>query len=344
MKETSINLTLSELLLADPSLQLIKGKKDHAPVIGLQGAEEMREGYFCFLKDQKYYQKVKTSLKNTDLSQKGLIFSEKLWNDIKEEWPYKAAFLCITPSVEVSLSKISHLFYEKKLKNFQGKDIHSSAIISPQAALGDQVIIEKNVQIHPFVSIMSHVHIGEGTIIFPGATLYSHVRIGKNCRIHASAVIGKDGFGYNHQNGIHHKVWHIGGVEIGNNVEIGSHSCVDAGTFSPTQVEDEVKIDNHVQVAHNCQIQKGAILCGHVAVGGSSTVGPYSLIGGGVLISDHVHLAPQTMATGGSVVISNNSEQGKKLGGYPARPHQEWLRGLAHLRKLSLPQNKKLGE
>ena len=126
----------------------------------------------------------------------------------------------------------------------------------------------------------------------------------------------------------------MGGVHIKNDVEIGSNVSIDGGTFSPTYIGENTKIDNLVQIAHNVQLGRGVLLCAHVAVAGSSKVGDFTVMGGKAAISDHLEVGAQCQI-GGNAMVTGSWPDKSVLGGHPARPLKEWMRGLAFVRKES---------
>ena len=164
-------------------------------------------------------------------------------------------------------------------------------------------------------------------------------KIGNSCRIHSGTTIGSDGFGYHFKNGEHHKIWHFGGVVIEDNVEIGANCSIDQGTFSPTFIQSGVKIDNLVQIAHNVNVAPGVILCGQVGLAGSSEVGAFSVLGGKAGLADGKKIGQASQVAGAGMVLSDIGE-GSKVGGHPARPLNEWLKGVAFLRRAIKEKNK----
>lgn len=250
----------------------------------------------------------------------------------------------ITKNFAMSLSKISKYFYDQKVGslNFQvdGRklsttNIHPSSRIAENVFIGDNVTIGEDVVIMPGVSILPNCEIGEGTVIYPNVSICSNTKIGKFCRIHAGTVIGSDGFGYNFFQGVHLKVWHFGGVVIKDHVEFGSNCTVDQGTFSPTIIGEGSKLDNQVHIAHNVKLGRAVILCGQVGIAGSSSVGDYTVFGGKAGLSDGVSIGAKSQVAG-ACMVTTNWEDGSVLGGHPARPLNEWMRGLAFVRKNSV--------
>ena len=182
---------------------------------------------------------------------------------------------------------------------------------------------------------MSGVEIHEGTEIFPNTVVYRNVKIGKHVRIHGNCTIGADGFGYNFKNGEHLKVWHMGSVIIHDHVEIGAGTCIDSGTFSPTIIGAGSKIDNLVQIGHNCRLGKGVILCGQSGLAGSCSLGDYVVLGGKAAVGNGVTVGKASQIAGNAGVISNIGD-GVVVGGFPARDIKEWMKGVAYVRKHSL--------
>lgn len=247
-------------------------------------------------------------------------------------------------NVPLAMSFISKPFYdsvvEKDNDEVDGRqmgtcEIDPAAIIAQNVFIGAHVKIESNVKILPGTVVSSHCHIGKGSILYPNVTLLPRTSVGKNCRIHSGTVIGSDGFGYNFDKGVHHKLWHFGGVQIGDDVEIGSNVSVDQGTFGPTLIGAGSKIDNLVQVAHNVKLGTGVILCGQAGCAGSSTAGDYSVFGGGSRLGPDATVGRECQVGGMAGVISDVEDK-SVVAGFPARPLKEWLKGIAHLRRLAL--------
>ena len=246
-------------------------------------------------------------------------------------------------NTDLAMSYLSLPFFERKHQNrnemVDGRQmgsakVHPTAQIAQNVFIGENAIIEKEVTIYPGVVIMGHCKIGESTTIYPNVSINSDVTIGTHCRLHSNSVIGSDGFGYNFNNGTHVKVWHLGGVTIGDHVEIGGNCSIDRGTFKDTVIGEGTKLDNAIHIAHNCVIGKGVIFCAQSVLAGSVQVGNYALFGGrasvtpGVKVEDHTTVMAEGMVT-------RNWPSGSKLGGSPARAHHQWLKSVAALRKLS---------
>jgi UDP-3-O-[3-hydroxymyristoyl] glucosamine N-acyltransferase len=167
-----------------------------------------------------------------------------------------------------SYSQIVSEFYEQKKSDFTSKNlIHPSAKIGKNVEIASNVFVGQNVEIGdnsiigPNSAILDGVVIGSNCIINPNVVITCAI-IGNNCQIFSGAKIGQDGFGFVHNAGKNHKIIQIGIVEIGNNVEIGANSCIDRGALENTIINDEVKIDNLCQIAHNVEIGYGTVIAG----------------------------------------------------------------------------------
>jgi UDP-3-O-[3-hydroxymyristoyl] glucosamine N-acyltransferase len=204
--------------------------------------------------------------------------------------------------------------------------IAPSASIGPFVAIGDDSEIGEGVVVGPGVVIGRRCVVGAGARLHPRVVLYDDVVLGQRVEVHAGAVLGADGFGYVSDGKGLVKVPQVGGLEVGDDVEIGANSAVDRATYDHTRIGAGSKLDNLVQVGHNAQIGPSCVLCGQVGVAGSSSFGAGVVLGGQVGVADHVVLADGVQVAGGSVVLQSVSERGAKLGGYPARPLPQWRR------------------
>ena len=201
----------------------------------------------------------------------------------------------------------------------------------------------EEVSIGPLVCIGDEVHIGPGTVIYPGVVIDDRVVIGQNCiihanvviredtvigdrvQIHAGTVIGSDGFGYETVDGHHIKVPQIGKVVIEDDVEIGANVTVDRATAGVTLIKRGAKIDNLVQIAHNCQIGEDNILCGQSAMAGSAKTGNRVILAGRAGLVGHIKVGDDTVVGASAVVISSVAAN-SFVSGHPARPHAEDMR------------------
>jgi UDP-3-O-[3-hydroxymyristoyl] glucosamine N-acyltransferase len=171
-----------------------------------------------------------------------------------------------------------------------------------------------------------------------GVTLYDGAVVGERCRLHSGVVIGADGFGYRQFDGRHLPVPQLGSVEIGDDVEIGANSAIDRGVYGPTKVGDGTKIDNLVQVGHNCRIGRHNLLCSQVGIAGSTTTDDYVVMAGQVGVRDHVHIGKGAIISA-MAGVTNDVPAGEIMLGAPATPVREQKLKIAAIAKL--PQMRK---
>jgi UDP-3-O-[3-hydroxymyristoyl] glucosamine N-acyltransferase len=190
--------------------------------------------------------------------------------------------------------------------------VDSLAFVSPTAKIG------KDVYIGPFAYIGENVEIGDGTRIFPHVTIYDGTRIGQRVTIHAGAVIGADGFGFAPNTEGYEKIPQIGIVIIEDDVEIGANTCIDRSTMGQTLIHRGVKLDNLIQVGHNCEIGENTVMSAQAGMAGSTKVGAWCMVGGQAGFSGHITIADRTIVGAQSGVISNTKGNGEQLIGAPA--------------------------
>jgi UDP-3-O-[3-hydroxymyristoyl] glucosamine N-acyltransferase len=225
-------------------------------------------------------------------------------------------------------------------------DIHPTAVIDETVKLGNgckvgancyvgkNVVLGNGVILYPNISVFDDTTIGNNTIVWSGTVIRERSMIGDNCIFHANVSIGADGFGYRPSEQGLTKIPHIGNVVIGNNVEIGSSSCVDRGKFSSTILGDGCKIDNLVQIGHNSVLGKFCIMAGNSGLAGSVTLGDGVIIGGSASIKDHTTIHSGAKVGAGSGVIADVAA-GKTVVGYPAADSREMMKQWVALRRLA---------
>jgi len=198
----------------------------------------------------------------------------------------------------------------------------SKVNIHPGVTIGDDCIVGDDTTILPGAQILPGCSIGCNVLIGPGAVLYENTVVGDRSIVHGGAVLGAHGFGYSQQSGKHVPAAQLGYVRIGSDVEIGAASTIDRGTYGATSIGDGTKIDNLVQIAHNCQIGKHNLICSQVGVAGSTTTGDYVVMGGQAGLRDHVHIGSRAILCAMSG-ITNNVPDGAVMLGVPATPERE---------------------
>lgn len=205
--------------------------------------------------------------------------------------------------------------------------------VHPFATIGDDVTIGAGTTIHSGAHLMAGCRLGEGVTVFPGAVLYENTVVGPRCIVHAHAVIGCHGFGYRQEGGRHVPMPQLGYVELEAEVEVGAGSTIDRGTYGRTLIAQGTKIDNQVQVAHNCRIGQHNLLCSQVGIAGSTSTGDYVVMAGQVGVRDHVHIGDRSVLAAMSG-ITNDVPPDSQLLGIPATPIKEQWQKQAALARL----------
>jgi UDP-3-O-[3-hydroxymyristoyl] glucosamine N-acyltransferase len=218
-------------------------------------------------------------------------------------------------------------------------DVHPTAQVGTDAAIdafatiGEGTVIGARCRIGSGTVIGCNCRLGDDVILHPRVVLYDGTVLGSRVEIHSGAVIGSDGFGFRFQNGKHVKIPQFGAVEIGDDVEVGAGTTIDRGTFNNTRIGAGTKIDNLVQIGHNCQIGQHNLLVSQVGIAGSATTGDYVVLAGQVGVADHVHIGNRTVI-GAQSGLYRNVPDGERMLGSPARPEGEQKRILLCLDKL----------
>ena len=218
--------------------------------------------------------------------------------------------------------------------------VDEHAEVDPSAWVGANVVVEAGAkiaagaQIGPGSVIGCNTEIGEGSVLHANVTLYAGTSIGERVIIHSGTVLGSDGFGFANEAGHWFKIQQVGRVVVGNDVEIGANCTLDCGAIGDTVIEDGVKLDNLIQIAHNVRIGAHTAIAGHTAVAGSTTIGKYCAIGGAVGIVGHLKICDNVTVTAMSLVSKSISKPGVYSSGMPAEANKNWNRRVAHLRQL----------
>jgi UDP-3-O-[3-hydroxymyristoyl] glucosamine N-acyltransferase len=243
----------------------------------------------------------------------------------------------------LAFARVSRLFDQSPRPQ---PGVHESAVVSPaaqvhdSASIGPQAVVEAGAQVDADAIVGAGVYLGQGsrlgagTRIYPNVVIYHNVTIGKNCIVHSQAVLGGDGFGFAQGPAGWEKIHQLGGLSIGNGVEIGAATTVDRGSLDDTVIEDGVIIDNQVQVAHNCRIGRNTAIAGCTGLAGSTTIGADCTLAGGVGVVGHVEICDNVHVTGMSMVTRSISEPGSYSSGTPMAPTREWKRSAVRFSQL----------
>ena len=318
--------------------QILKGNlvgNTNQNITGPEQLEKATHKHITFIGSSKYVPLWKTS------KACAAIVNENL-----EIEPSENRALIKVKNADLAMAKLLEVF-ELEPPQFD-VDIHPLAVIHETASIGEDckigagcyvgknVVLGKSVILYPNVTILDETKIGNGTVVWSGTVIRERCEIGSYCIFHTNVSIGADGFGYRPSEdgrGLV-KIPQIGNVVIGNGVEIGANSCVDRGKFSSTIIGDGCKIDNLVQIAHNCIMGRSCIMAGHSGLAGSVTLGDGVIIGGSASIKDHITIHSGAVVGAGSGVMKD-VPAGKTVLGYPAKDSREMLKEWVALRRLT---------
>jgi len=294
-------------------------------ITGLNTLQDAQPFEISFLENKKYLSELKES------SSGAIFVTEEFKNDVPD-----GTIALVVKEPYIYLAKASKYFAPKILEETGDEPkLGFNCTIMPNTHLGFNTVIGDNCIIMHGAYIGDNVIIGDNTIIHPNVTIYRDCTIGDDCMIHSGTVIGSDGFGFaTTKLGEHIKIYQNGNVEVGNKVEIGANCTIDRAAFSSTIIQDMVRIDNLVHIAHNCIIGKGSILVTQTGLSGSTTLGEYVVMAGQSGTTGHLEIAPFTTISARGVVSKSITVPKKQWAGFPLMEHRSWLKLQGRITKL----------
>jgi UDP-3-O-[3-hydroxymyristoyl] glucosamine N-acyltransferase len=230
--------------------------------------------------------------------------------------------------------------------------IHPAANVDPAAHVAATAYIGANAVIEAGASIGENVRIGAGCVLgrdvsigaesqlYPNVTIYDACQIGQRAIIHSGVVIGADGFGFANDGGVWVKIPQTGRVLIGDDVEIGANTTIDRGALADTVIEEGVKLDNQIQIAHNCHIGAHTAIAACAGIAGSAKIGKYCSIGGAAMIHGHITIVDHVHVSAGTLALRSITEPGQYTGFYPIAKHGDWEKSAALVRNLNTMREK----
>ncbi len=308
----------------------VVGNKDLV-ITGLSGIKEASEGDLTFVSNPKYFPLVKTTKASAILFSREMNILGKI--GVRVDQP------------SLAFAELVSFFSKEDKFSFSG--IHKTAVVSSSSIIG------KNVSIGPYVVIEDGAQIGDDSIIYSGSyvgyksslgkgcVIYPHVvirekiSIGDRVTIHSGSVIGSDGFGYAQSEGIHKKIPQIGNVIIEDDVEIGANVTIDRARFNKTVIGRGSKIDNLVQIAHNCIIGENCVIISQVGISGSTVIEKNSILAGQAGIAGHLTIGEGSVVAAQSGV-THSLPAFSKVSGYPAKPHEHAKKVNAYVQRLPI--------
>jgi UDP-3-O-[3-hydroxymyristoyl] glucosamine N-acyltransferase len=318
------------------------------------------DGDLCFFFSKDYQHELPAAVPSVLIT--GEAFVQPLQASGLPLWARSVVVACKDPYL--AMAKLSARFSGETASREYGSltsaGIHPTAVVHPSAkvaataSVGPHCVIERDAEIGEHTRIMAGAFIGVGSrvgsdsLLFPKVTIYHGCRIGDRVRLHSGVVVGSDGFGYAADKSSgrithHEKIHHLGGVVIGNDVEIGASTAVDRGTIGDTIIENLVKIDNLVQVGHNSTIREGAILCGMSGTAGGSIVGRFAYLGGRAIVINKAEVGDGAMLAA-DCVVTKDVAPGEQVAGSPHRPVREHLKIQARLSRMIESPREQKGE
>lgn len=310
---------------------------ENAEVFTFAKIEEGVPGALSFLANPKYTEYIYTTLSSVILVNRDFVPNKEL--DVT---------LIKVDNAYESLAKLMMMYEASKPKKegisslasiSKSAKIGKNCYIAPFAVIGENCEIGDNCIIHDGVSIGDGAKIGDNCLLYAHATVYHECRIGNNCILHSGCVIGADGFGFAPTADGYNKIPQTGIVVIEDDVEIGANTCIDRATMGSTIVKSGVKLDNLIQIAHNCNIGKHTAMAAQVAVAGTTKVGEWCIFGGQAGISGHSTIGDRT-TIGPQCGTIGNTKGGERLLGSPAIDAREYIRLTAYMRKLPAMEKK----
>ncbi|HEY9024144.1 MAG TPA: UDP-3-O-(3-hydroxymyristoyl)glucosamine N-acyltransferase [Burkholderiaceae bacterium] len=237
-------------------------------------------------------------------------------------------------------------WWAKRLRPLPTAGVHPTAYVAPDAvvaasaSVGPHAVVEAGAVIGERVQLGAHCVVGAGSkvgadsLMHPRVTIAAGCTVGERCVFQSGAVIGADGFGIAPTQGRWERIEQLGGVRIGNDVDIGANTCVDRGALDDTVLEDGVKLDNQIQIGHNCHIGAHTVMAACVGIAGSTKVGRNVMIGGAAMIQGHIEIADGVTVSASTMVMHSLRKKGVYTAIFPVDEHASWEKNAVTLRNL----------
>lgn len=298
----------------------------------LSKIEEGKEGSLTFLSNPKYTHFIYDSEASVVVVNKSFEPEKKVTATLlKVEDSYKAFSQLLEFYNQIKLSKTG---IEEPSFISKSASVGENPYIGAFAYIGDNVRLGDNVKIYPNSYIGDNVTIDDNSIVFSGVRIYSDTKIGKNCMINSGSVIGADGFGFvPNEEGVYKKVPQIGNVILEDNVDIGAATTIDRATLGSTIIRKGVKLDNHIQVAHNVEIDENTVIASQTGIAGSTKIGKGCQIGGQVGIVGHITIGDNVRIQAQSG-ISRSLKDGETVQGSPALGYSDYNKSYVYFKNL----------
>jgi UDP-3-O-[3-hydroxymyristoyl] glucosamine N-acyltransferase len=298
---------------------------DDKEIVSMNTLKDAREDELSFVANKKY-------VKDIADSQAGAIL---VTEDTKAYVPKNSVALVVDDTYW-QMAVLSKYFASPiEDENAAEAVVSEGSIIATTATLAKGAFIGKNTRVMAGVYVGSGAIIGDNTILYPNVVVYRDCKIGSDCIIHAGTVVGSDGFGFaSNRLGEHKKIYHIGNVVIEDDVEIGANTTIDRAVFGSTRIEKGARLDNLIQVAHNCVFGKGSVAAAQSGFAGSTIIGQNNVFGAQSGAAGHLEIAPFNTFAARSGVTKTVKGSGKTYAGFPFMDHKAWLKIQGKLARL----------
>lgn len=294
--------------------------------------EEGHPGALSFLANPKYTHFIYSTESSVVLVRKDFVAEEPVKATlVRVDDPY--ATVAHLLDMVSKMSQVEKRGVEQPSFVSEGVEVPEDAYVGAFAYIGKGVKLGKGVKIYPQVYIGDNSEVGEGTILYAGVKIYQGCKVGRYCILHSGAVIGADGFGFAPVDGHYEKIPQTGNVVIEDDVEIGANTTVDRAMMGATHIGKGVKLDNLIQVAHNCSIGDNTVMAAQVGIAGSAKIGKQCMVGGQVGFVGHIAIADGTHI-GAQSGVTKATKPGDRVMGAPAVEMGEYARSLVHMKKL----------
>jgi len=294
--------------------------------------EEGHTGALSFLANPKYTHYIYTTESSAVLVRRDFVAEQPVKTTlIRVDDPY--ATVAHLLDMVTKMSQVEKRGVESPSFVAEGVSVPDDAYVGAFAYIGAGAKVGAGAKIYPQTYVGTGCEIGEGTILYPGVKVYDGCKIGRNCIIHSGVVIGGDGFGFAPVNGHYEKIPQTGNVVIDDDVEIGANTTVDRAMMGSTRIGRGTKLDNLIQIAHNCYVGSDTVMAAQVGIAGSAKIGDNCMIGGQVGIVGHISIADGTHI-GAQSGVNKATKPGDSIMGAPAVEMGEYARGLVYVKKL----------
>jgi UDP-3-O-[3-hydroxymyristoyl] glucosamine N-acyltransferase len=305
-------------------------------IVRVSSLRNAQSGDVCFIHDPKYLKELSEcqasayvlSVKDANLTNLPRIIADN---------PY-AYFAKVSTLLNPPLKP--HLGIAESAVVDVSTCIPTSCSIGALAVVGQNVVLGENVVIGSGCVIENNVTIADNSRLEPNVTIKHHSVIGRNCHIFSGAVIGSDGFGYAQESGAWLKIPQVGRVVLHDNVDVGANSTIDRGALDDTIIEEGVKLDNLIQIGHNCVIGAHTVIAGCTGIAGSAKIGKYCKIGGAAMILGHLEITDHVTISPGSMITRSLLVADTYTALMPFQSHKKWLNTAAKIRHLELLSDK----